>query len=430
MSMGVEVMFRDLHRNIKIRIYTSFLSRVVGSMVFPFMAIYFTKELNEFFAGILLLIQVIVQFIASLYGGYLADSVGRKKMMVIGEWMKVIAFVGMILANSTLFTSAWITFLMLLVMSISAGIINPAAEAMLIDVSTKESRALMYSINYWAVNLSIMLGLMVGGWFFETHFFGLLISLMIISVVTLWMTKVLIQETYTAASVKEMEKSFGFKPIIESYQAVIRDLPFVLFTLGGIAILSIEFQRNNFISIRLAKEIHTHVISLWGNVNITLNGVKLLSLLTVENTLIIVLFTAFITKWLKSKSEKTIMYLGFLLFGLGYSVLAFSTNLVFLFAAVIVLSIGELLYVPTRQSLLAEIVDDSRRGAYMAFNGFVFQIGKMVGVLGIMAGEAVNGIGMGILYVVFALLGIVFSRIAIVKRDRKKQVESPSILEA
>jgi DHA1 family multidrug resistance protein B-like MFS transporter len=240
----------------------------------------------------------------------------------------------------------------------------------------------------------------------------------------------LIQETYTAASVKEMEKSFGFKPIIESYQAVIRDLPFVLFTLGGIAILSIEFQRNNFISIRLAKEIHTHVISLWGNVNITLNGVKLLSLLTVENTLIIVLFTAFITKWLKSKSEKTIMYLGFLLFGLGYSVLAFSTNLVFLFAAVIVLSIGELLYVPTRQSLLAEIVDDSRRGAYMAFNGFVFQIGKMVGVLGIMAGEAVNGIGMGILYVVFALLGIVFSRIAIVKRDRKKQVESPSILEA
>lgn len=78
MNVEVEILFKDLHRNIKIRIYTSFLSRVVGSMVFPFMAIYFAKELNVVYAGILLLIQVIVQFIAGLYGGYLADSMGRK----------------------------------------------------------------------------------------------------------------------------------------------------------------------------------------------------------------------------------------------------------------------------------------------------------------------------------------------------------------
>lgn len=428
--MEVEILFKDLHRNIKIRIYTSFLSRVVGSMVFPFMAIYFAKELNVVYAGILLLIQVIVQFIAGLYGGYLADSMGRKKMMVIGEWMKVLAFAGMILANSPLFTSAWITFLMLLAMSISSGFINPAAEAMLIDVSTKENRALMYSINYWAVNLSIMLGLIIGGWFFETHFFELLISLMLISFVTLWMTKALIQETYIAAPAKEVEKSFGLKPIIQSYQSVIRDMPFVLFTLGGIAILSIEFQRNNFIAIRLEDEIHTRVIPLLGGTNITLNGVKLLSLLTVENTLIIVLFTTLFTKWLKTKSEQAIMYSGFLLFGLGYSVLAFSNNPAILFAAVAVLSIGELMYVPTRQSLLAEIVDDSRRGVYMAFNGFVFQIGKIFGVLGIMAGEILNGIGMGILYVLFAFLGMVFTRMAIMKRDRKKQVILTSNMEA
>lgn len=87
---------------------------------------------------------------------------------------------------------------------------------------------------------------------------------MLISFVTLWMTKALIQETYIAAPAKEVEKSFGLKPIIQSYQSVIRDMPFVLFTLGGIAILSIEFQRNNFIAIRLEDEIHTRVIPLLG----------------------------------------------------------------------------------------------------------------------------------------------------------------------
>ncbi|MFJ8103490.1 MDR family MFS transporter [Lysinibacillus sp. NPDC096212] len=417
-------MFKNLHRNIQIRIYTSFMSRVVGSMVFPFMAIYFTKELNAIYAGILLLIQLIVQFIASLYGGYLADSIGRKKMMVIGEWMKVLAFAGMIVANSPAFTSAWVTFLMLLVMSISTGFINPAAEAMLIDVSTKENRALMYSINYWAVNLSMMLGLIIGGWFFQTHFFQLLISLLIISFVTLWMTKSLIQETFsvTAGEEKRSEDSYGIRSIIQSYRTVITNVPFVLFTLGGIAILSIEFQRNNFIAIRLEKEFLTRVVTLLGDLNITLDGVKLLSLLTVENTLIIVLFTVVFTKWIKEKSVQKVMYFGFLLFGLGYSILAFSNNLTLLFIGVVVLSVGELMYVPTRQSLLAEIVDDSRRGAYMAFNGFVFQIGKIFGVLGIMVGEVLNGIGIGIVCVLFAFLGMFFSRWALMKRDSKRKV--------
>lgn len=72
-------MFKSLHPNIRIRIYTSFLSRVIGSMIFPFMAIYFTYQINATIAGILLMINIAVQFIAGLYGGYLADLVGRKK---------------------------------------------------------------------------------------------------------------------------------------------------------------------------------------------------------------------------------------------------------------------------------------------------------------------------------------------------------------
>ncbi|WP_051291487.1 MDR family MFS transporter [Fictibacillus gelatini] len=414
-------MFKELHPNIRIRIYTSFLSRVIGSMIFPFMAIYFTKELNASWAGILLMIQTVVQFIASLYGGHLADTLGRKRMMVAGEWMKVIAFLGMLLANSPWFTSAWMTFFMLLAISISSGIVNPAAEAMLIDVSTKETRAFMYSINYWAVNLSIMLGLIVGGWLYNSHFFELIVALFVMSLITLWMTATLIIETYQMKPSQRSTSSYGLKPLIQSYQSVMKDWPFLLFTLGGIAVLSIEFQRNNFIAVRLEKEIIPQTFSLIGMGHLIVDGVKLLSLLTVVNTVIIVLFTAFVSKWIRHKPDKPIMYTGFLLFGFGYSFLAFSNNVLLLFMAVIVLSIGELLYVPTRQSLLADIVDDSRRGAYMAFNGFVFQIGKMVGALGIIAGQAIGGIGMGMLYILLGVLGIVFCSLGIRMRTTKEQ---------
>ncbi|OEH91089.1 MDR family MFS transporter [Bacillus solimangrovi] len=418
-------MFKELHPNIRIRIYTSFLSKAISSMIFPFMAIYFTKELNATYAGILLMIQVFVQFIASLYGGYFADMVGRKKMMVIGEYMHVFAFLGMITFNSPLITSPWITFFMLLIMAVSAGFIFPASEAMLIDVSTKETRAFMYSINYWANNLSVMLGLIIGGLLFKTHLFELLIGLFILSLVTLWMTVSLITESYTVSRSEQITKPYGLKPIVKSYQTVIRDIPFVLFTLGGIAILAIEFQRNNFIAIRLEEEIVPRVISVVGNIEFTLDGIKLLSLLTVENTLIIVLFTSVIVKWIRNKQEQPIMYIGFLLFGLGYGFLAFSNYTIGLIIAVIVLSIGELMYVPTRQSILADIVDDSRRGAYMAFNRLVYEIGKLFGALGIIVGERIGGYGMSMLYVIFTLVGIILTKLAIMKRNEKTRIQQP-----
>lgn len=413
-------MFRELHPNIRIRIIISFLSRVVGSMIFPFIAIYFTREMNAGLAGILLMANVIIQFAASLYGGYLADTLGRKRMMVLGEWMKIFGFLGMVAANSPWWISPWTTFFMLAIVGVSSGLENPAAEAMLIDVSTKETRAFMYSINYWAVNLSVMLGLMIGGWLFKSHFFELLLALFLISLITLWMTIALIQETYTPDPAASRSKPFGVIPLLQSYKTVIGDLPFVWFTLGGIAVLSIEFQRNNFISVRLAQEFIPRTIGLWGNLQFEMDGVKLLSLLTVENTIMIVLFTVVVAKWIRNKKEQPIMYLGYLLFGAGYAFLAFSNHVLGLFIAVFVLSVGELLYVPTRQSILAEIVDDSRRGAYMAFNGFVYQIGKIIGALGIILGEAIGGYGMGLLYLCFAILGILFSRWGIRQRVKKK----------
>lgn len=411
-------MFKQLHPNIRTRISISFLSRVIGSMIFPFMAIYFTKEMGPGIAGILLMVNIAVQFISSLYGGHLADLLGRKKMMVAGELIKVAAFAGMAVANSPFLFSPWITFFMMVIVSIASGFITPAAEAMLIDVSTPETRTFMYSVNYWATNMSIMIGTVVGGWFFQTHLFELLISLLVISFVTTWLTIQFISETMPDMPNKKQGKSqYGLKPLLKSYTSVITDIPFVLFILGGISILSIEFQRTNYISIRLAEEFQAREY-LWGNFSFHLDGVKLLSLLTVENTVLIILFTAVVANWVKNKAMKPIMYIGFLLFAAGFMIFSFSNDILFLFIGVLILSIGELLYVPCRQSILADIVDHSRRGAYMAFSGFVFQIGKMIGAASLVLGKTIGGTGMAGFILILGLSGILFSEIALKKRSR------------
>lgn len=418
-------MFRELHPNIRIRIYTSFISRVAGSAVFPFMAIYFTEKINATVAGLLILIQVGVQFITGLYGGYLADVIGRKRLMVTGECLKVFAFAGMMFANSPWFISPVVTFLMMIMVGISGGLVNPAAEAMLIDVSTKKTRAFMYAINYWAVNMSMMIGLIIGGWFFDHYLFELLWFLIGISLLTLWMTASRISDTYVVTK-ERTEEGYGLKPLLRNYQLVLKDLSFVMFTIGGTAILAIEFQRNNFISVRLEKEFGPRVIDIFQLFSFQLDGIKLLSLLTVANTLIIVFFTAFVSKWIKGKQEQVIMYMGFTLFGLGYAFMAFSNHVMGLFIAVTILSIGELLYIPTRQSILADIVDDSRRGAYMAANGLVFQLGKMLGALGLIVGNIIGGHFMGLLYMVLVVAGILFSSLAIKEKQTHKTISKIS----
>ncbi|HHQ0977813.1 TPA: MDR family MFS transporter, partial [Listeria innocua] len=401
-----------LHPNIRARILIQFLSKIIGSMIFPFMAIYFSMEINSKVAGILLMINVLAQFLAGMYGGHLADIIGRKKLMVAGELLKVFAFLGMVLCNSPIFHSPWITFVMLLLIGVAQGLINPAGEAMLIDVSTPENRSFMYSVSYWANNLSMMIGIIVGGWFFVDYLFPLLVALFIMSFVTAWLTISLISETLKQKAVLK-KGSYGLVGMLKNYGQVLHDYRFLLYTIGGIAVMSIEFQRSNYISVRLAEDFQALLVHFGPLGNITLNGVQIVSVLTAVNTLFIVLFTVPVARFVTKRAQQPIMYVGFTLFAIGFAVCAFANNLAVLLLATAVLSIGELLYVPTRQTILAAIVDDDRRGAYMAFNGIIFQIGKMIGSVSLVFAPFIGKYGMATFTILFGVLSIVFSAAAL-----------------
>ncbi|MBF2600392.1 MFS transporter [Listeria seeligeri] len=405
-------MFRELHPNIRARILIQFLSKIIGSMIFPFLAIYFTMEINSSVAGVLLLINVFVQFVAGIYGGHLADVIGRRKLMITGEVLKVFAFLGMVLCNSPFFHSPWITFAMLLIIGVAQGLVNPAGEAMLIDVSTPENRAFMYSISYWANNLSMLIGIMVGGWFFVDYLFPLLVALLIMSIVTAWLTIILISETLELKVVPE-KGSYGLLEMFKSYGQVLHDYRFLLYTIGGIAVMSIEYQRGNYISVRLAEDFQHFLVNFGPLGEVNLNGVQIVSVLTAVNTLFIVLFTVPIARWVTKRAQQPIMYVGFSLFAIGFAVCAFANSLIVLLVATAVLSIGELLYVPTRQTILATIVDDNKRGAYMAFNGIIFQIGKMIGSVSLVFAPFIGKYGMGIFTIALGIVAIGFSAVAL-----------------
>ena len=74
------------------------------------------------------------------------------------------------------------------------------------------------------------------------------------------------------------------------------------------------------------------------------------------------------------------------------------------------------MYVPVRQSIMADMVPNEARGSYMAINGMVFlSSGKMNGALGVMLGSFLASWGMSALYFIVGMSSILLFMKAIGK---------------
>ena len=364
--------FKDFHKNIKIRIVETFMSRFIGSMIFPFMSIYLAVHFGAKVAGLLLLINVFVGIGINFLGGYFADQFGRKRIMLMAESLRFLAFFTMMVCNSPWFESATVTFAMMTVNSICWGLAGPANQAMMIDVSTPPQRKLMYSITYWANNLSIAIGGIIGAFLFKDYLFELFLALSVASAVTALLVAFFIDESYSPID-SDMTPTQHVGKLISNYRTVLHDRLFVLFTIAGVLILSMEFQLTNYIGIRLSEEMPSQPFLYW-----EINGVQTMGILRSENTIMVVILMLFITKIPHNFKDRTVLVWSCFFFSIGYAALAYSNNVFILFVMMGILTIGEVFRVPVEQSYMAAIPPDDARSSYMAFNGLKFNLSMLI----------------------------------------------------
>ena len=396
--------FRQLHPSVRIRLLTTFLSKVFGTTVIPFMGLMFAREAGPVTAGTLLAAQFGLQFLVGLYGGAASDSRGRRSMMVCGEGVKVLAFALMLLAalGGALL---WPMFSALLVLSVGNGLTNPAGEALLIDASTPADRAFMYSVNYWGNNLGYLVGAPLGALLLSDHLSVLMGLLTAMAAVILWVTARFIQDVHPAAPPTSRRPIGGLSALLDSYRQVATDRTFLWFTLSGVLILSIEYARTTVLAVRLDRDLSGQVVTLPIMGPLIFDGARALALLSAENTLLIVLGAATISRFLTGREPRRWMMVGFALFGAGYiAAMGLGTPLALLGAGV-VFTLGELLYVPTRQAVQADMIDPTRRGAYMAVGGLAFQFGKLLAAGGLMLWPVLGQSGLMIAMAVLTLGG-------------------------
>ncbi|MFD2617229.1 MDR family MFS transporter [Terrilactibacillus laevilacticus] len=412
--------FRDFHKNIKIRIIETFTSRFVGGMIFPFMTIYLAHHFGTKTTGLLLLMTVFIGIANSFVGGYLSDQFGRKKMMLIAELMRFGAFIIMMVSNSPFFESAIMTYLMMVINSISWGLAGPANEAMLIDVSTPEQRKLMYSVTYWANNLSIAIGGILGAMLFQHYLFELFMALCLVQGVLVILVAYFIEESHSPKN-DSIKPTQHIMKLFTNYKLVFKDKLFIIFVIAGILVFSMELQLTNYIGIRLSKYMPTQSFLFWN-----MDGITMMGFLRSENTFLVAILVLFVSKVSHLLNDKATLIVSCTLFSIGYGCLSFFTNVWLLILFMLILTVGEVFRVPVEQSYTAAIPPDDARSTYMAINGLKYNIAMLITSLTITLSTYLSALTMAIIITGIGLIGTLLYFVIIPKLEERIAIRSQS----
>jgi len=357
--------WKDYPQNIKVRLITSFFNRAIGSSVMPFMALFFAQHKGAVWAGIFLAVTVIIGFFINFIGGYISDRFPRKKIIITTSASSALMFAFMTI--SLLPEQKWIVLFAIsyVIFTITSSLGRPAVHAIIIDSTTPENRKSVYALDYWLVNLAMAIGAALGGLLYVNHQLELFITLTIVSISLPIAYGIWLEDT----RVKLLEKKHEniFMDLIQNYKVAFQDKPFVMVVAGSMFIFAAEFSLNSYIGVRLAEEFKSVFVG-----NFEVAGVRMLSFLNIENMLMVVGLTFFVSKVTDKFPPRKMLLLGLLLYSTGYTIVT-SANLWYVLIVFNgIATIGELIYSPIANAQKANMMPEDKRGSYSAFSNLGF----------------------------------------------------------
>ncbi|MGL5859399.1 MAG: MFS transporter [Angustibacter sp.] len=387
----------SLHPTLRVRIGVGFVNRLVDSMITSFIAIHLTLTWGAATAGGLLIVVVAFGVIGMLVGGHVADLHGRRPTLIAAETGAAVTFAVMAVAESPALDSPLLVYVGYLLNKIAASVALPANDAMIVDLTTPQTRKGVYTIAFWATNVALAVGALVGAALYSS--FAIVLAIATTATVGVLATTLrLITETTPPTDVQP-SRSRGavavLRDLVGGYRLVLRDRAFLRLMVAGTLTLAIEFQLVNHIAVRLASDFPAQRLVSWAPV---VDGVDMVGLLRAENTILVVVLALFSTVLLRGVGDRTGLYLGTALFAGGYAVLAVSSTGWVLMVAGLVLTIGELMSVPVKQALLADLVPEHSRTRYLAVYNLNIRVAQGLAAACVTLGAVLPAWGMAALY--------------------------------
>ena len=414
--------FFALHRNVRVRIGLAFILKLIDAMILTFIAIYLASHVGIATAGALILLFAVFAVFGMLLGGDLSEKWGRRPVLILGEFVA--------LAFLALMTTAYFADWGPLAVYFSYGIVKfgtnlalPANDSTIIDVTPPEDRKYVYTVNYWVINLALGVGALLGGFLYGEHFgaviFGGAVAMSVVLVVTILLVAETKPESTEAAAGADTRS--GWARMAAGYRVVLVDSTFRRLVIAATLMLTLEGQLSTSIGIRLADDFPVQYVFPFGDVD----GVQMLGVLKAVNTFMVVLLALFINTLLRRMPDRSRLYAGVTLYAGGFAVLAVTNDAGLLLTACMVLTIGELMDIPVRQALLAELAPEEGRPRYMAAYYLHIRFGQVINSVLISVSAVVSASGMAGIYLLFGVVVIMQYRVILARRGPRADADVP-----
>ena len=340
----------------------NFINFLGNNLIFPFFALYISKKFGASMTevGLLFTFFTIAGFIGSTIGGAMTDRFGRKSMLIFNLITSALFNLAMGFSPSLYFCYG-----IALVGGTIASAGGPAGQAMIADLVPEEKRAGAFGIFRVVFNTAVAIGVAVGGLVATHSFLLLFIADAVISSICAVLVYLFLKETKPEAKPGQAKESLG--TTFAGYLDVLKDKAYMIFI--GAAFLAWLVAQNFSTTLGVfLRDVKGVPESGYG-------------MLISMNAVIVILFQIPLTRRIEKFKPMVMMAIGSSLFAIGYLSYAFTKSYVQYALAMVVITIGELIFEPVRQASVASFAPEQMRGRYMAIEGHSISIAYAIGPL-------------------------------------------------
>jgi len=352
--------FNQFPRTFWVVVGTSFVDTIGNTLLFPFFALYVTQKFNVGMtqAGIILATNSFAGIVGSTIGGALADRYGRRGIILFG--LVVSALSGLTLG----FVNKFYLFYGL---SVFVGLMGsagqPAQQAMVADILPADKRSEGFGILRVVANFAWIIGPTIGGILASFNFLYLFLSDAVISVITALLVFRLLPETKPQP--KEKTESESMAQTLRGYGQAFVDRPFLAFIIASILMILVYQQMYSSLSVFL-RDVHHVDPQFYG-------------LILSSSAVMVVLFQFSVSRFIKRYPPFLMMAAATFFYMIGFTMYGFVATTPLYIVAILIITVGEMIGMPTSNSLAAAFAPEDKRARYMAIFGLTWSVPSMIG---------------------------------------------------
>jgi predicted MFS family arabinose efflux permease len=342
----------DLNPALRPVIAVSLIGSIAGSTMYPFLGIWAIKDLHasQSTLAFAYLGGAVLSGVVGYIGGHTSDRVGRRPMILIGEGLTALVPIGLLAVGHNV--AGGLILLALLPVFGSLG--GAADQAMVADLVPPEEHEAAYSAVRVASNLGVTIGpplgglLLIGGdW---RH---------------LWLGVLPLAALAYGIAWRYIPRGGAYAPTgppqRSSFRVIVRDHPFLLFMLSSVLATMTYIATETLLPISVTTTHHL-APAAWG-------------ILMIVNPLLVTVFQLRLTRWTSHVPASLKLGIAMPMMGVPFLLLNWNGSAPVIALVIFIFVVGEMLWVPTSQAVVAALAPADIRGAYMGIFGSTWSVG-------------------------------------------------------